>query len=57
MDNTWSAIFHIAKTTTGPPIPEECTDEAKEFLHACFRLDPTERPSASEVGVQPGDRF
>lgn len=50
MDNTWSAIFHIAKTTTGPPIPDECSGEAKEFLQACFRLDPAERPSATEVG-------
>lgn len=49
MDNTWSAIFHIAKTTTGPPLPDNCSDDAKDFLSDCFRLDPKERPSASEV--------
>ncbi|CAI7779694.1 unnamed protein product [Closterium sp. NIES-53] len=48
MDNTWSAIFHIAKTTTGPPIPEECSDEGRDFLVACFKLDPAERPSATD---------
>ncbi|CAI5459144.1 unnamed protein product [Closterium sp. Yama58-4] len=49
MDNTWSAIFHIAKTTTGPPIPEGVSTEATDFLTACFQLDPNQRPSASHV--------
>lgn len=49
MDNTWSAIFHIAKTTTGPPVPDECSDEGKDFLNLCFQIDPVERPAASEV--------
>ncbi|CAI5461235.1 unnamed protein product [Closterium sp. Yama58-4] len=55
MDNTWSAIFHIAKTTTGPPIPEECSDEGKDFLAACFKLDPGERPSATECSDEGKD--
>ncbi|CAI7892040.1 unnamed protein product, partial [Closterium sp. NIES-53] len=48
MDNTWSAIFHIAKTTTGPPIPEGISDEGREFLEACFHIEPYDRPSATE---------
>lgn len=60
MDNTWSAIFHIAKTTTGPPLPDSCSDDARDFLADCFRLDPKERPSASEVshcGLASGTLF
>eukprot|EP00475_Leptophrys_vorax_P002331 TRINITY_DN11303_c0_g1_i1.p1 TRINITY_DN11303_c0_g1~~TRINITY_DN11303_c0_g1_i1.p1 ORF type:complete len:315 (-),score=24.26 TRINITY_DN11303_c0_g1_i1:42-881(-) len=53
MDNTWSAIFHIAKTTTGPPIPDECSEDGRDFLHACFRLNPGERPSATELLQHP----
>ncbi|CAI7791883.1 unnamed protein product [Closterium sp. NIES-54] len=49
MDNTWSAIFHIAKTTTGPPIPEGISDEGREFLEACFHIEPYDRPSATEL--------
>ncbi|CAI7915615.1 unnamed protein product [Closterium sp. NIES-53] len=49
MDNTWSAIFHIAKTTTGPPTPEESSEEGRDFLAACFQLDPALRPSAAQV--------
>ncbi|CAI5993529.1 unnamed protein product [Closterium sp. NIES-65] len=53
MDNTWSAIFHIAKTTTGPPIPEGVSAEASDFLTACFQLDPNQRPSASDLLTLP----
>ncbi|GJP79489.1 hypothetical protein CLOP_g9720 [Closterium sp. NIES-67] len=53
MDNTWSAIFHIAKTTTGPPIPEAASEEARDFLTACFQLDPNQRPSASDLLTLP----
>ncbi|CAI5485475.1 unnamed protein product, partial [Closterium sp. Naga37s-1] len=53
MDNTWSAIFHIAKTTTGPPTPEESSDEGRDFLAACFQLDPALRPSAAQLLQHP----
>ncbi|CAI5473879.1 unnamed protein product [Closterium sp. Yama58-4] len=53
MDNTWSAIFHIAKTTTGPPTPEESSPEGRDFLAACFQLDPALRPSAAELLQHP----
>lgn len=49
MDNTWTAIFHIAKTTTGPPIPDECSEEGRDFLNVCFQLDPKLRPVATEL--------
>ncbi|CAI5941940.1 unnamed protein product [Closterium sp. NIES-64] len=53
MDNTWSAIFHIAKTTTGPPTPEESSEEGRDFLAACFQLDPALRPSAAQLLQHP----
>ncbi|CAL5091932.1 unnamed protein product [Urochloa decumbens] len=32
-----------------PPIPENLSHEGKEFLQCCFRRNPAERPSASEL--------
>lgn len=51
MDNTWTAIFHIAKASSGPPLPDDISDVGRDFLEQCFRLDPKLRPTASEVGV------
>lgn len=49
MDNTWTAIFHIAKASSGPPIPDEISDIVKDFLAHCFQLDPKKRPTSTEV--------
>eukprot|EP00958_Prasinococcus_capsulatus_P023371 scaffold3443_cov404-Prasinococcus_capsulatus_cf.AAC.14 len=51
LDNAWTAIFHIAKTTTGPPIPEYAHDsvDCPSFLANCFNLDPRTRAHASEL--------
>ena len=48
-DNQWSAIFAIARTKTGPPIPQETSEQARDFLSQCFKIEPTERASASEL--------
>ncbi|KAG2631313.1 mitogen-activated protein kinase kinase kinase 5-like [Panicum virgatum] len=32
-----------------PPIPENLSHEGKEFLQCCFRRNPAERPTASEL--------
>ncbi|KAI5064165.1 hypothetical protein GOP47_0020835, partial [Adiantum capillus-veneris] len=48
IDNSWAAIFQIAKASSGPPIPETASDDAKNFLGNCFHLDPKLRPSASQ---------
>jgi serine/threonine protein kinase len=51
MDNTWTAIFHIAKASSGPPIPESSSELVKDFLSHCFRLDPKKRPTSTEVNT------
>ena len=52
-DNQWSAIFAIARTTTGPPVPEDVSDQARDFLAHCFKVDAAERLSASELLQHP----
>eukprot|EP01018_Ginkgo_biloba_P013685 Gb_30757 [translate_table: standard] len=45
IDNTWTAIFHIAKANSGPPIRENASDAVKDFRH----LSPKDRPTATEM--------
>eukprot|EP00873_Tetraselmis_striata_P023812 jgi/Tetstr1/444076/TSEL_003316.t1 len=52
-DSHWSAMFQIAKTTTGPPIPDCVSAVARDFLGLCFRVDPAQRPTASELLQHP----
>ena len=52
-DNQWTAIFAIARTTTGPPVPDDASDLAREFLAHCFKIDPAERLTVSELLQHP----
>ncbi|EFJ10054.1 hypothetical protein SELMODRAFT_128824, partial [Selaginella moellendorffii] len=49
IDNTWTAIFHIAKASSGPPVPADASECAKDFLQQCFNLEARSRPTASQV--------
>ncbi|BBN20631.1 hypothetical protein MPTK1_Vg01000 [Marchantia polymorpha subsp. ruderalis] len=49
MDNTWTAIFHIAKSNSGPPIPTSVSSSLHEFLSLCFKVNPGHRPTASQI--------
>nr|XP_024370794.1 uncharacterized protein LOC112280062 isoform X3 [Physcomitrium patens] len=53
MDNTWTAIFHIAKASSGPPIPEGVSDVVKDFLSQCFQLEARRRPTSTELLQHP----
>eukprot|EP00271_Cylindrocystis_brebissonii_P021720 TRINITY_DN792_c1_g1_i1.p1 TRINITY_DN792_c1_g1~~TRINITY_DN792_c1_g1_i1.p1 ORF type:complete len:1092 (+),score=137.51 TRINITY_DN792_c1_g1_i1:324-3278(+) len=53
LDNTWTAIFQIAKTTTGPAVPEDCSPEAKDFLRQCFVVPAKTRPLAEQLLEHP----
>lgn len=44
-----SAIYKIGKTKLAPPIPEELSGEAKDFLNKCFTTDSEKRPTAEEL--------
>lgn len=44
-----SAIYKIGKTKLAPPIPEDASAEAKDFLHKCFTIDSSRRPTAAEL--------
>lgn len=44
-----SAIYKLGKTKLAPPIPEDISDEAKDFLSQCFTIDSEKRPTASEL--------
>ena len=43
------AIFAIGHNQAKPGIPEECSEEAKEFLERTFEVDYERRPSAEEL--------
>ena len=43
------AIFAIGSTKAKPKIPENCSDDAKEFLEKTFEIDHEKRPSAEEL--------
>lgn len=42
------AIFRLGNSGS-PAIPEECSEEAKDFLSQTFALDHTKRPTAAEL--------
>ncbi|QDZ25357.1 mitogen-activated protein kinase [Chloropicon primus] len=48
-DNTWTAMFQIAKSESGPGLPKNISKDAREFLQLCFQLDPTKRPTALDL--------
>ena len=52
-DNTWTAMFQISKSEVGPGLPKGISAEAKDFLQMCFKLDPTERPTAEDLLKHP----
>ncbi|CUS20728.1 LAQU0S01e13322g1_1 [Lachancea quebecensis] len=52
-----AAMFKIGKFKSAPPIPEDTqkllSAEAKNFLDACFEIDPEKRPTADELLSHP----
>ncbi|XP_022999346.1 mitogen-activated protein kinase kinase kinase NPK1-like isoform X2 [Cucurbita maxima] len=48
-----AALFHIGTTKSHPPIPEQLSVEAKDFLLKCLQKEPNLRPAASELLKHP----
>ncbi|CEP63623.1 mitogen-activated protein kinase kinase kinase BCK1 LALA0_S08e06854g [Lachancea lanzarotensis] len=52
-----AAMLKIGKFKSAPPIPEDTkkllSPEARDFLDACFKIDPEERPTAEELLLHP----
>eukprot|EP01025_Chloroclados_australasicus_P050496 TRINITY_DN580_c1_g1_i2.p1 TRINITY_DN580_c1_g1~~TRINITY_DN580_c1_g1_i2.p1 ORF type:complete len:773 (-),score=49.23 TRINITY_DN580_c1_g1_i2:287-2605(-) len=51
--NKFIAVNVLAQKQCGPPIPEECSQDAKNFLGQCFRINPRERPTAEQLLLHP----
>ncbi|MED6168727.1 hypothetical protein PIB30_014190 [Stylosanthes scabra] len=48
-----SALYYVGTTKSHPPIPENLSAEAKDFLLKCFHKEPDLRPSASDLLLHP----
>ena len=51
--NHMAALYHILKCEEAPKIPEGISPELKDFLNACFKLNPRERPNVSQLLKHP----
>ena len=48
-----AAIFAIARCVEGPPTPPGASDSAKDFFARCFRVNPSERATATALLEHP----
>ncbi|CAN8269618.1 unnamed protein product [Cochlearia groenlandica] len=49
----FAAVLHIGRTKAHPPIPDDLSPEAKDFLLKCLHKEPSLRHSASELLQHP----
>ncbi|KAF8634550.1 hypothetical protein AX17_004140 [Amanita inopinata Kibby_2008] len=52
ISNSMTVMFRIVEDDM-PPMPEECSNLAREFLVQCFNKDPNKRPSAEVLFEHP----
>jgi len=52
-DNPMAALFAISKSEKGPPVPEDLSLGAQDFVQRCFCRKPNERPGAPELQAHP----
>ncbi|KAI9280661.1 hypothetical protein BY458DRAFT_499972 [Sporodiniella umbellata] len=46
--NMLAALYNLGKYQA-PPIPEDFTEDARDFLNRCFTINPEERPTAGQL--------
>ncbi|XBH82786.1 hypothetical protein VPH35_071370 [Triticum aestivum] len=49
----WTNAFFMIGKGEQPPIPSHLSAEAQDFIRQCVRVDPDERPSASQLLAHP----
>ena len=47
--DTFSALFHIATSNSGPPVPDSVSVSLSDFFECCFKIIPKERSSAADL--------
>ena len=47
--DTFSALFHIATSNSGPAVPESVSVSLSNFFECCFKIIPKERSSAADL--------
>lgn len=53
IEHGFSAIMAIGKSETGPPLPADISDVARDFLAQTFKKDPKERPMCTQLLQHP----
>jgi len=47
-ENPFRALYHIGNTNSIPKIPDNVSDQCRNFILCCLRRDPDKRPSAAD---------
>ncbi|KAG0174927.1 hypothetical protein DFQ28_003648 [Apophysomyces sp. BC1034] len=50
--NTLAALYNLGRYQA-PPIPEDISEQAQDFLRQCFIIDPVQRPTAADLLCHP----
>ena len=48
-NNNFATLFHVATSTTPPPIPEKLSPDCRHCISMCMMIDPTERLTAQQL--------
>jgi len=48
-NNNLATLFHVANSTTPPPIPENLSPDCRHCISMCMMIDPTERLTAQQL--------
>eukprot|EP01063_Lacrimia_lanifica_P030533 TRINITY_DN4865_c0_g1_i1.p1 TRINITY_DN4865_c0_g1~~TRINITY_DN4865_c0_g1_i1.p1 ORF type:complete len:895 (+),score=264.82 TRINITY_DN4865_c0_g1_i1:193-2877(+) len=53
LENMWAAMFHIARSTEPPPLPDDLPQIVKSFLIRVFERKASKRPSCTQLLADP----